>query len=76
MTSYEIVAAVSFVGGVVARHFIQSKFLPLSADAKAVRTELDALRAAVLAHIDAMVSKSEIMIRHDAQVFRNLIAGK
>lgn len=56
-----------FVAGFVSRHFAQSKYLPLSADAKA-------LRDAVLLHLDAMVNKSEIMIRHDAQVFRNLLA--
>lgn len=76
MIAYEIVATVSFVGGVVARHFIQSKYMPLSADAKKMGLVLESFRASVIAHLDAMVNKSEIMIRHDAQVFRNLIAVK
>jgi hypothetical protein len=76
MNGYEIVSIVSFVGGVVARHFIQSKYLPLSADAKRLELALESFRASVVSHIDAMVNKSEIMIRHDAQVFRNSIAVK
>lgn len=62
--------------GVSLRHFISLKFLPLTADAKKASSELTAFKQAVLAHIDGMVDRSEIMIRHDAQVLRNLIAGK
>jgi hypothetical protein len=58
-----------FVSGFVARHFAQSKFIPLSSDARKLRDE-------VLLHLDAMASKSEIMIRHDAQAFRNTLAGR
>jgi hypothetical protein len=76
MITYEIVSIVSFVGGIVARHFIQSKYMPLSADAKKIRLVLESFQYSVIAHLDAMVNKSEIMIRHDAQVFRSLIGSR
>jgi hypothetical protein len=59
----------SIATGFAIRHFVWSKFLPLSADAKE-------LRDSVVAHLDSMANKSEIMIRHDAVVFRNTIAGR
>ena len=61
-------AVVFFVTGFITRHFVQSKYLPLSSDARSLRTS-------VLEHLDAMINKSEIMIRHDAMAFRNLISG-
>jgi hypothetical protein len=55
-----------FISGFVVRQFNVFKFLPLTADAQA-------LRKMVIIHLDEMVNKSEIMIRHDARVFRDMI---
>lgn len=60
---------VGFIGGCLVRHYAHAAFLPLSNDAKKLRDE-------VVAHLDAMIGKSEITLRHDAKAFRDLIAGR
>jgi hypothetical protein len=88
MLAYVLTAAVSFICGCVARHFVQAEFVPLSADAKQILLKYTPLKegelsadaqdilAKVVAHIDSMKDKSEIMIRHDAGLLRNALMGK
>jgi hypothetical protein len=54
----------AFVSGILARHFIRLAWIPLSADARVIRAQ-------VIAHLDSVADKSEIMLRHDAQALRN-----
>jgi len=62
------VCAASFIVGFLLRQFVPMPFLPLHGDAKIAQHQ--ALRNAVLAHLEGYANLDEVAIRNSAVNFR------